>query len=75
MSISSVVVEIKNGASESVLGQLARIQHISVYGMTENQIVTVIEGDNLNAIEGILKEVQMMEDVAGVYPVYVGEDD
>lgn len=75
MSIASVVVEIKNGAGEGVLAGLARIPKISVFGMTENQIVTVIEGEDAGAVEKNLEQVRMMEDVIGVYPVFVGEDE
>ena len=75
MSIASVVVEIQNGANQGVMAHLASIPKVTVYGATENQIVTVIEGDSPAAVEHILKEVQNLENVLGVYPVYVGEDD
>ena len=39
-------------ASETVLGGLAQIPQISVFGMTENQIVTVIEGDDPVDVNG-----------------------
>jgi nitrate reductase NapAB chaperone NapD len=74
MSIASVVVEIRNGASDEVLSCLARIPNISVFGMTDSQIVTVIEGDDAAVVENVLKEMQSIENVIGVYPVFVGEN-
>lgn len=75
MTITSVVVEIKNGSSESVLGRLARIPQISVYGIKDNQIVTVVESGAAHGVEDILKEVQLIEEVTGVYPVFVGDEE
>jgi nitrate reductase NapAB chaperone NapD len=73
MSIASAVVEIQNGAAENVLAGLAQIPKISVFGLTENQIVTVIEGDDADDVERVVKEVQSIEHVIGVYPVFIGE--
>lgn len=75
MSIASVVVEIRSGSGQNVLAHLALMPTISVYGMTENQIVTVVEGSGPVAVEGVLKEVQMLDDVLGVYPVFINEDE
>ncbi len=75
MPIASVVVEIQNGAGETVLGLLGAMREVSVFGMKENQIVTVIESSTPEAVEGILSRVRMIEDVVGVYPVYIGEDE
>ena len=73
MSIASAVVEIKSGAAQAVLGGLAQISKVSVFGITDNQIVTVIEGDNPEDVERVVKEVQSIEHVIGVYPVFIGE--
>ncbi len=75
MPIASAVVEILNGTSETVLAQLARIPRVSVYGVKENQIVTVIEGPTINDVDAAVKEVSKIEEVIGVYPVFVGEHD
>jgi nitrate reductase NapAB chaperone NapD len=73
MSIASAVVEIKSGSSEDVLAGLAQIPRISVFGMTEDQIVTVIEGEDADEVGRVVKQVQMLEHVIGVYPVFIGE--
>jgi nitrate reductase NapAB chaperone NapD len=75
MPIASAVVDIKDGSCEAVLGRLARIPRISVYGVKENQIVTVIEGPTINDVDATVKEVSMLDEVIGIYPVFVGEDD
>lgn len=75
MEIASVVVEIQRGAGEAVLSRLALMPSVTVYGLTENQIVTVIEGNSPAAVQEVLKDVQMLDEVIGVYPVFIGEDD
>lgn len=75
MSIASVVVEIQKGANQGVMTRLAEIPAISVYGSSETRIVTVVEGDSPAAVRDILNNIQELEQVIGVYPVYVGEDD
>lgn len=75
MSIASVVVEIQPDTSQAVLARLALIPEVSVYGVTENQIVTVVEGKAAGSIEETLKAIQVLDDVIGVFPVFVGEDD
>ncbi len=75
MPIASAVVEIQNGTSEAVLAGLARIPRVSVYGMKENQIVTVIEGATINEVDAMVKEISTLDGVIGIYPVFVGEDD
>lgn len=75
MAIASVVVEIQKGAGEAVLARLALMPPVTVYGVTESQIVTVVEGNSAAAVEDALKDVQMLDDVIGVYPVFIGEDD
>lgn len=73
MPIASAVVEIQDGTSDTVLGRLARIPRISVYGVKENQLVTVIEGDTMNDVNDVVQEVSRIEEVIGVYPVFAGD--
>ena len=35
----------------------------------------VVEGSAAHGVEDILKEVQLIEEVIGVYPVFVGDDE
>lgn len=67
MTIASVVVEIKRGTGEGVLAGLSRIRQISVFGVTENQIVIVINGPDSETVQRVKKEVQLIENVISVY--------
>ncbi len=75
MPIVSAVVEIEPGASEMILGRLAGIREVSVYGMKENHIVVVIESRTMEAAEEALNQVRFINDVIRAYPVFVGQDE
>jgi nitrate reductase NapAB chaperone NapD len=72
MPIVSVIVEIEEGSAETVLSGIARIVPASVYGVKENQIVTVIEGGDTQAVGDIIRQLSAVDKVIGVYPVYAG---
>lgn len=72
MAVASVIVEVEADAGEAVLNSLARIDNVCVYGIKENQIVTVIEGDNIHTVGETIKGIYAIEKVIGVYPVYAG---
>jgi nitrate reductase NapAB chaperone NapD len=74
MSIAGIIVEVQNGAEASVLTGLAQIPQISVYGVKENQIVTVIEADNAASVNDTVSRVSLFDGVLGVYPVSISED-
>ncbi|MEW6116072.1 MAG: chaperone NapD [Nitrospirota bacterium] len=73
MAVASVVIEIQEGMSEAVLHRLADLDRVSVYGVKDNQIVAVIDGDDLSIVEDTIKELYVLEDVVGVYPVFAGD--
>jgi nitrate reductase NapAB chaperone NapD len=73
MAIASLVVEIEQGTNETVLHDLAQLPNVSVYGMKENQIVTVVEGDTIQSVDDAVKTLLTMESVIGVFPVYAGD--
>jgi nitrate reductase NapAB chaperone NapD len=75
MTISSAVVEIRNGSSETVLNSLARIENVSVFGIKDNQIVAVIEDRDIWGMQETMKKIYSIENVVGVYPVYAGYQD
>ena len=75
MTISSAVVEISNGAGEAVLGSLAGIENVSVFGVKDNQIVAVIEDMDMKGIQDTIKKIYGIDSVVGVYPVYAGYHD
>jgi nitrate reductase NapAB chaperone NapD len=73
MSIASMVVEILEGSDATVLGRLARMPQISVFGVKDNQIVTVIEAETAHAVNEAIRQVSLIEEVIGVYPVSINE--
>jgi len=75
MPIASAVVEIQEGLGEAVLGSLALMPEVSVYGVKENQIVVVMDGDSMGVIEQSIRKMQILEGVTGVYPVYSSIDE
>jgi nitrate reductase NapAB chaperone NapD len=75
MVISSAVVEIINGSSETVVNSLAGIDNVSVFGIKDNQIVAVIEDGDIWGIQDTIKKIYGIESVVGVYPVYAGYQD
>jgi nitrate reductase NapAB chaperone NapD len=75
MTISSAVVEVKEGAAGTVLKSLGSIEKVSVYGIKDNQIVMVIEDRDMRSIQDTIKKIYGIESVVGVYPVYAGYHD
>ncbi|RJR13251.1 hypothetical protein C4588_01165 [Candidatus Parcubacteria bacterium] len=73
MAVASVIVEFENGTGEAVLNSLARINNVSVYGVKDNQIVTVIESDDIKSVEDTIKALYAVDKVIGVYPVFAGD--
>lgn len=73
MAVASVIVEIENGYGEAVLKGLANIDNVSVFGIKDNKIVTVIEGDGMESIQETIKALYEIDNVIGVYPVFGGE--
>lgn len=75
MAVASIIIEIENGSGESVLNSLAGIENLSVYGIKDNQIVTVVEGGDAKAVEKTINGLHGIEKVIGVYPVFAGDYD
>ena len=75
MPISSVIVEVEAGADREVMDRIAAIPEASVYGVKDNQIVTVIDGKDTGALRCVMDALAALENVIGVYPVYAGYDE
>lgn len=73
MAVASVIVEVEADSCEAVLNSLAGFNNVSVYGIKDNQIVTVIEGNDMKSIEDTIKALYEIDKVTGVYPVFGGE--
>jgi len=71
--IASMIVEIEADAESQVLPQLARISGVSTYGLKDRQIVTVVEGESVTAVNNIVQEISLLERIVGVYPVFAGD--
>ena len=70
MDITSVVVEIQPGMSGAVLHSLALIEKASVYGFKDDKIVVVLETSTPDELEKLTSELQSLEFVTGVNPVF-----
>ena len=75
MPVSSAIVEIEEGAEEIVLKGISVMPTVSVYGIKENKIVIVIDGDSMGVIDESTKKLLSMEGVTGVFPVYSSIDE
>lgn len=72
MPVTSLIVESLPGEAATTWTTLAHVDGVSVHGMKEEQIVTVIEGESISEIDTIMRKIQALEGVVGVYPVYTG---
>lgn len=70
MPVVSVIVDIENNSGEAVLHSLAVIGNVSVFGVKDNQIVAVIEGKDMTAIQNTIKILYSIKNVLGAYPVF-----
>jgi nitrate reductase NapAB chaperone NapD len=70
MPVVSVIVDIENNSSEAVLHSLAVIGNVSVFGVKDNQIVVVIEGKDMKAIQNTIKILYSTKNIIGAYPVF-----
>ncbi|HMK43744.1 MAG TPA: chaperone NapD [Dissulfurispiraceae bacterium] len=70
MNVTSVVVEIQCGMSGAVLHSLALIEKASVYGFKDDKIVVVLESASPDELEKLTAELQAVEYVTGVSPVF-----
>ena len=70
MPVVSVIVDIENNSGEAVLHSLAVIGNVSVFGVKDNQIVVVIEGKDMKAIQNTIKILYSTKNIIGAYPVF-----
>lgn len=70
MPVVSIIVDIENNSGEAVLHSLAVIGNVSVFGVKDNQIVAVIEGKDMTAIQNTIKILYSIKNVLGAYPVF-----
>jgi nitrate reductase NapAB chaperone NapD len=70
MNVTSVVVEIQPGMSGAVLHSLALIEKASVYGFKDDKIVVVLESSTPDELEKLNTDLQSIEYVTSVNPVF-----
>lgn len=73
MPVTSLIIEMCEGAGEAVMNSLAGFPNVSVYGIKDNQIVAVIDGKDIASVEDTMKALLTIKDVTGVYPVFAGD--
>ena len=73
MAVASLIVEVEEGFGGAVMRSLADIDNLSVYGIKENQIIAVIEGNDAVSMENTMKLLYSIENVFGVFPVFAGD--
>lgn len=67
----TVIVRIKEGSLKDVVKSLNDMSGFG-YSIKDNNIVLFFDTDNIHAIIRILKKIQDMENVIGVYPIFSG---
>ncbi|MFN3395624.1 MAG: chaperone NapD [Thermodesulfovibrionales bacterium] len=67
----TVIVRIKEGSLEDVVKSLNEMSGFG-YSIKDNNIVLFFDTDNIHSIIRILKKIQDMENVIGVYPIFSG---
>jgi len=70
MNVTGLIVEFEPGMGEAVFQGLALLDSVTVYGVRDNKIVVVIEAESVHAIGGHLKEIEKIDYVTGLSPVY-----
>lgn len=73
MAVASVIVETEEGAVETVLNSLDIISQASVYGVKDNQIVVVVEGDDLRAVNEVIEHFCTIDKIMGVHSVFASD--
>lgn len=67
----TVIVRVKQGSLDDVVKALSDMSGFG-YSIKNNNIVLFFDTDNIHNIIRILKRIQDMENVTGVYPIFSG---
>ncbi|HSR36683.1 MAG TPA: chaperone NapD, partial [Desulfurivibrionaceae bacterium] len=65
MAIASVIVATEAGAADAVAADLNSLPNTTVYGSTDDEIVTVIEAETVAALSDGLLRLSSVERVVG----------
>lgn len=69
---ASLIVEIKEDTCEAVLRSLAVLDNVSVYGIKDNKIVLVIEGDTIGEVEETVMRIFPGDSITRVHYAFTG---
>lgn len=70
----TVIVRVKQGSLDDVVKALSDMSGFG-YSIKDNNIVLYFDTDNIHAIIRILKTIQDMDNVIGVYPIFSGNQE
>jgi len=70
MAVISVIVQAHDDCGGLVSEGLSSLTGVSVYGIKEDQVVTVLEGDNMEDVNVLMRQIRDIPEVIGVFPVY-----
>ncbi len=70
MDFISMIVQVKEEFHDTLLRAFEVMPHIGVYGIMSNQIVLALDTDDIHVLAQTTREIQDMEGVLGVYPIF-----
>ncbi len=65
-----MIVQVKEGFHDTLLRVFEAMPHISIHGIRSNRIVLMLDTDDIHVLAQTTREIQDMEGVLGVYPIF-----
>jgi nitrate reductase NapAB chaperone NapD len=76
MALSSIIVQVDISKINQITETLNNIAGVSVEEVLEKgQIIAIIESDTLDGLKSLALKIENMENILGVYPVYIATED
>ena len=70
METISIIVQIREVDRDALLKAFKAMPHVSVYGVRHDQIILTLDTDDIHVLAHKTREIQRMNGVAGVYPIF-----
>lgn len=64
------IVKIKKELINNAVEVFGDMTHITVHSIKDNQVVLLLDTDDLNVLSQKVKEIQTMDGVLSIYPVF-----
>lgn len=64
------IVKIQKELINSAVEVFGDMTHITVHSIKDNQVILLLDTDDLNVLSQKVKEIQAMDCVLGVYPIF-----